>query len=68
MVLGDQPPSELELIGWRGVFYATGAINLVALAFAIPGFRGMGEKAGRFDPSTLIPNYRAECASSPLRF
>lgn len=48
-----------DLIGWRGVFYATGAINLVALAFAIPGFRGMGEKAGRFDPSTLIPNYRA---------
>ena len=33
-----------DLIGWRGVFFATGAINLIALAFAIPGFRGMGEK------------------------
>jgi predicted MFS family arabinose efflux permease len=48
-----------DLIGWRGVFFVTGAINLTALAFAMPGFRGMGETAGRFDPSTLIPNYRA---------
>jgi predicted MFS family arabinose efflux permease len=48
-----------DLIGWRGVFLVTGAINLIALAFAMPGFRGMGEAAGRFDPSTLIPNYRA---------
>ena len=48
-----------DLIGWRGVFFVTGAINLIALGFAIPGFRGMGETAGRFDPSTLIPNYRA---------
>ena len=48
-----------DLIGWRGVFFATGAIDLIALAFAIPGFRGMGESAGRFDLSTLVPNYRA---------
>jgi DHA1 family inner membrane transport protein len=48
-----------DLIGWRGVFFATGAIDLIALAFALPGFRGMGEAPGRFDLSTLVPNYRA---------
>jgi predicted MFS family arabinose efflux permease len=48
-----------DLVGWRGVFFATGAIDLIALAVAIPGFRSMNEPAGRFDLSTLIPNYRA---------
>ncbi|MGB6349873.1 MAG: MFS transporter [Pseudolabrys sp.] len=48
-----------DLIGWRGVFFVTGAINLIALAVAIPGFRSMEDKPGRFDLSTLIPNYRA---------
>jgi predicted MFS family arabinose efflux permease len=48
-----------DLIGWRGVFFVTGAINLIALAFAMPGFREMADSAGRFNPSTLIPNYRA---------
>ncbi len=48
-----------DLIGWRGVFFATGIVDLVVLGFAIPGFRGMNETAGRFDLSTLIPNYRA---------
>jgi predicted MFS family arabinose efflux permease len=41
------------------VFFVTGAIDLVALAVAIPGFRSMDEKPGRFDLSTLGPNYRA---------
>lgn len=54
-----------DLVGWRGVFFATGAIDLIALAFAIPGFRSMDEKPGRFDLSTLIPNYRA-IFSNPL--
>lgn len=54
-----------DLIGWRGVFFATGAIDLIALAFAIPGFRGMGGTPGRFDLSTLVPNYRA-IFSNPL--
>src|SRR6202158_2035491 len=31
-----------DLIGWRGVFFSTGAIDLIALAFALPRFRGMG--------------------------
>jgi predicted MFS family arabinose efflux permease len=48
-----------DLIGWRGVFIALGAIDLIALAVAIPGFRGMNEMPGRFDLSTFIPNYRA---------
>jgi len=54
-----------DLIGWRGVFFVTGTIDLIALALAIPGFRGMGESVGRFDLSTLIPNYRA-IFSNPL--
>lgn len=48
-----------DLVGWRGVFFVTGAIDLVALTVAIPGFRSIDEKPGRFDLSTLIPNYRA---------
>jgi predicted MFS family arabinose efflux permease len=48
-----------DLIGWRGVFFVTGGIDLIALAFAIPGFRGMNEAPGRFDLSGFIPNYRA---------
>ena len=48
-----------DVIGWRGVFFTTGAIDLIALAVAIPGFRSMDEKPGRFDLSTLVPNYRA---------
>ena len=48
-----------DLVGWRGVFFTTGAIDLIALAVAYPGFRSMEEAPGRFDLSTLIPNYRA---------
>jgi DHA1 family inner membrane transport protein len=48
-----------DLIGWRGVFVATGVLDLVALALAWPGFRGMEEAVGRFDLSALVPNYRA---------
>ncbi len=48
-----------DLIGWRGVFFATATIDLIALASVLPGFRGLGETPGRFDLSTLVPNYRA---------
>jgi predicted MFS family arabinose efflux permease len=48
-----------DLFGWRGVFFVTGAIDLIALAVAYPGFRSMDERPGRFDLSTLLPNYRA---------
>src|SRR5262249_53029821 len=48
-----------DIFGWRPVFFFPRAIDLVALAGAIPGLRNMGEKPGHFDLSTLIPNYRA---------
>jgi predicted MFS family arabinose efflux permease len=48
-----------DLLGWRGVFFGTGAIALIALAVAIPGFGRMGESPGCFDLSSVGPNYRA---------
>ena len=57
-----------DLIGWRGVFFVTGAIDLIALAFAVPGFRGMNEAPGRFDLSTLVPNYRAVFVNPLAKF
>ena len=47
------------------MFFITGAVDLIALGVAIPGLRGMGESAGRFDLSSFIPNYRA-VFSNPL--
>lgn len=46
-----------DLAGWRGVFFVTGAFGLLALAAALPGFRGFKEEKRRFDLSTLVPNY-----------
>ncbi|MBI3704177.1 MAG: MFS transporter [Rhizobiales bacterium] len=57
-----------DLLGWRGVFLVTAAIELVALAVAIPGFRGMKERAGRFDLTTLVPNYRAILRNPMAKF
>jgi predicted MFS family arabinose efflux permease len=57
-VLGD-------LIGWRGVFFATGLFGAIVLIAAVIGFRGTVEPAGRFDLSMLGPNYRA-IFSNPL--
>jgi MFS transporter, DHA1 family, inner membrane transport protein len=54
-----------DTIGWRGVFFLTGAIDLIALGLAIRGFRELKEVPGRFDFSTFIPNYRA-VFSNPL--
>ncbi len=54
-----------DLLGWRGVFFATGAVCLVSLAIALPALRSLSEKVGRFDLSMLLPNYRA-IFSNPL--
>jgi len=54
-----------DLIGWRGVFVATGLIDLIALVVAYPGLRCVKEMTGRFDLSTFVPNYRA-VFSNPL--
>ena len=48
-----------DLIGWRGVFFATGLFGAIVLVTAIPGFRGQTETPRGFDLSTLGPNYRA---------
>jgi predicted MFS family arabinose efflux permease len=48
-----------DLAGWRGVFFATGALGAIASAIAFPRIRSMsGATTGRFDLSNLIPNYR----------
>lgn len=54
-----------DLIGWRGVFVTTGSICLLVLIGAVPALRRMKEQAGRFDLSTLLPNYRT-IFSNPL--
>lgn len=48
-----------DLIDWRGVFFATGGVCLIVFLIAMPALRRMDEKPGRFDLSTLMPNYRA---------
>ena len=51
-VLGD-------LVGWRGVFFATGGLGIVVLAVAVTGLRGVGSASGRVDLSMMLPNYLA---------
>jgi predicted MFS family arabinose efflux permease len=48
-----------DLMGWRAVFFATGALGAVALGVAIPGLRIVGTATGRLDFSMFVPNYRA---------
>ena len=47
-----------DLVGWRGVFITTGAVGVIAMLAALPGFRGFKEAGGRFDLSALGPSYR----------
>jgi DHA1 family inner membrane transport protein len=54
-----------DLVGWRGVFFVLSGFGALVLAAAVPGFRGFTEATGRFDLSTLVPNYRA-IFSNPL--
>ncbi len=48
-----------DLVGWRGVFFVTGALGVLALIAAVPGLRGLSEASGRADLSALGPNYRS---------
>jgi predicted MFS family arabinose efflux permease len=48
-----------DLLGWRGVFFATGGFGTVVLATAFPGFHGVSTAAGRVDLTALGPNYLA---------
>jgi len=48
-----------DLLGWRGVFFAIGGFGALVLVAAFPGFHGVSATTGRFDLSTLGPNYRA---------
>ena len=49
-----------DLAGWRGVFFVLGGFGALVLAVAFPGVQGIVSHAsGRFDLSTLVPNYRA---------
>src|SRR6185312_1385775 len=48
-----------DLAGWRGMFLATGGFGAIALLAALSGLHGEREAGGRFDLSTLGPNYRA---------
>jgi predicted MFS family arabinose efflux permease len=54
-----------DLVGWRGVFFVLSSFGAIVLVTAIPGFRAIKEATGRFDLSTLGPNYRA-IFSNPL--
>jgi len=54
-----------DLVGWRGVFFVTGAFAVIALIAATPGLRGFAQSTGRFDLSTVGPNYRT-IFSNPL--
>jgi predicted MFS family arabinose efflux permease len=47
-----------DLLGWRGVFFVTGLFGAIGLVVALRGLRGLREEPGRFDLSTLVPNYR----------
>lgn len=54
-----------DLVGWRGVFFVLSGFGALVFLAAIPGFRQIKEATGRFDLSTLGPNYRA-IFSNPL--
>lgn len=54
-----------DLFDWRAVFTGTAVLGLVTLAVAVPGLRGAAKSGGRFDLSSIGPNYRA-IFSNPL--
>jgi predicted MFS family arabinose efflux permease len=54
-----------DLFGWRAVFVAMAALGFIVLTAGTAGFRSLDAARGRFDLSTIGPNYRA-IFSNPL--
>jgi predicted MFS family arabinose efflux permease len=49
-----------DLIGWRGVFFATALVGAAVLVASVVSLRGVdSERPARFDLSVVAPNYRA---------
>jgi predicted MFS family arabinose efflux permease len=47
-----------DLFGWRAVFFVMSGLGLIIFAISLPRFRGAGRAGGRFDLSSVGPNYR----------
>ncbi len=47
-----------DLFGWRAVFVVMSGLGLIVFAVSVPRLRGAGRSGGRFDLSTVGPNYR----------
>jgi predicted MFS family arabinose efflux permease len=47
-----------DLFGWRAVFFVMSGLGLIIFAISVPRFRGAGRSGGRFDLSSVGPNYR----------
>jgi predicted MFS family arabinose efflux permease len=48
-----------DLLGWRAVFVAMAGLGFIILGAGMRGFRSVDASPGRFDLSTVGPNYRA---------
>lgn len=47
-----------DLFDWRAVFIVMAGLGFATLAVAVPGLRGVGKAGGKFDLSSIGPNYR----------
>ena len=47
-----------DLLGWRAVFVVMSGLGVIVFAISVPRLRGAGQSGGRFDLSTVGPNYR----------
>jgi predicted MFS family arabinose efflux permease len=57
-----------DLIGWRGVFVATGIAGLAVLASTFIGLRGIKTEAAHGGFASVIPNYRAILANPLAKY
>jgi MFS transporter, DHA1 family, inner membrane transport protein len=49
-----------DLLGWRGVFFATALVGAAVLVASLVGLRGVdSDRPARFDLTSVAPNYRA---------